>query len=113
MTKIDRTKEWWLSKLELENDYEVSAGATTKKQHTEDEIRTALACIGAVGNRHDYESILANAIDELVETRKKLTSLYEWCTKFGAALCPNGYVDTFGEGVRESKHQVSNILKKS
>ena len=36
--------------------------------------------------------------------------LADWCVQHGAALCPGARADTFGEGMREAKRQVRDIL---
>ena len=38
-------------------------------------------------------------------------TLSNWCVQFGAALCPTaGSADSFGDGMRAAKKQVSRIL---
>ncbi len=39
-----------------------------------------------------------------------LSQLRTWTLEHGAALCPNGRPDTFGEGMRAAKKQVATIL---
>jgi hypothetical protein len=39
----------------------------------------------------------------------KLSEVYEWTYQFGKALCPPG-ADTYGEGMRDAKEQVANII---
>lgn len=45
----------------------------------------------------------------LRETEDILGRLVEWTHEYGKSLCPTG-VDTYGEGVRACKRQVSNII---
>jgi hypothetical protein len=37
--------------------------------------------------------------------------LWTWTTTYGEALCPRLRADTFGEGMREAKEQVSRLLE--
>lgn len=39
-----------------------------------------------------------------------LSRLVEWTHQYGAALCPGSHADTFGEGMRAAKDQVSVLL---
>jgi hypothetical protein len=39
-----------------------------------------------------------------------LARLWTWTTTYGEALCPRLRGDTFGEGMREAKEQVSRLL---
>ncbi len=39
-----------------------------------------------------------------------LARLWTWTTTYGEALCPRLRADTFGDGMREAKEQVSRLL---
>lgn len=47
---------------------------------------------------------------EVSRSRDILEGLREWSNTYGAALNPAGRSDTFGEGMRAAKHQVSARL---
>lgn len=39
-----------------------------------------------------------------------LSRLQDWTQEYGAALCPGHHADSFGDGMREAKRQVRQIL---
>ena len=47
---------------------------------------------------------------DLTATRALLVEVEAWTHVYGAALCPGGRPDTFGEGMREAKGQVKHII---
>lgn len=49
----------------------------------------------------------------IAEIRKRdfvIGLLGDWTREHGAALCPRGGADTYGEGMRDAKQQVARIL---
>jgi Lar family restriction alleviation protein len=56
-----------------------------------------------------YPYIAPETAVALARAERKLAVLAEWTHRFGRALCPPG-ADTYGEGIRDAKEQVSNIL---
>jgi hypothetical protein len=59
----------------------------------------------------DLENIYDSASRSLCEAETILSRIMEWTHEHGAALCPPG-ADTYGEGMRDAKTQVSNIIRK-
>lgn len=47
---------------------------------------------------------------ELKSLTAERVTLANWAATFGEALCPGSLPDTFGEGMRAAKGQVSRIL---
>jgi len=54
--------------------------------------------------------IVPRLLAEVRELRTKLSRVESWTHEFGAALTPPG-PDTYGEGMRDAKHQVARIVE--
>lgn len=53
---------------------------------------------------------LATLRAEIARLREEVTKIGEWTHRYGSSLCPGGYADTFGDGMRAAKEQVGRIL---
>jgi len=55
--------------------------------------------------------VIRDATAELMRLRRQVARVSDWRHRHGAALVPPmGRANTFGEGMREAKQQVSDIL---
>lgn len=69
----------------------------------------AMRCAHATG-KHDQEcDLVAGLSAENAKLRALFEKIREWASTYGRALCPP-HADTYGEGVRDCKEQVSHIL---
>lgn len=60
----------------------------------------------------NFSAILAEVTAlraKLAMAEKALVRIEDWTLQYGAALCPNGSSDTFGDGMRAAKKQVAAL----
>jgi len=48
---------------------------------------------------------------EYDDYKAKVSKLEDWTHQHGAALCPPGGMDTYGNGMRDAKEQVHKMLR--
>lgn len=58
----------------------------------------------------EMRNALPELLDALDAAEAKLARIETWTHRFGAALCPKR-ADTYGEGMRDAKQQVSDLLR--
>lgn len=81
-------------------------------RHKETETLRALAQIDELTAERDAAVRERDeAMAEVEQLRAALARIAEWTHVYGNALCPHG-ADTYGEGMRDAKDQVRNLIKK-
>jgi hypothetical protein len=100
-----------MSKTEFEGALVRTIAAHAVAQHNTGDKSALERAEAAEQERDESEGAFKVWRRRCDEADRVLDDIGQWTREFGARLCPPG-ADTYGEGVRDCKQQVADILHK-